>query len=318
MSEHITHLAVAEDTARLAQYEPGFHPDLKQALRRYPEAVRLGSVTRSGDMFILDLTEKYRGKVGTDPAVAERMAYVLGWAGHRVADRIFKPVFRMTDLAYYVRGYPGPSHASVYHDAVTFAEVYDNGRRAPFQPGILQHALSEHPAATVVPVAAAEPLLAAQWGRVISEKQGFMTAADTEWADYWQTFADRRIKFYVEVDRYTNAYYQPRPDRVRQYLREPNFFNPQDEILQVVRSLRGKRTDYPKHDLNTALAKAKDQSLYAQAMALGMQFLRAVSDFYGGKIDRATADTQLRIGEPDRYDTDYYVRLKAQQAEAND
>ncbi len=305
MSEHITHLAVAEDSARLVGYNPAFSARIKTAMEKYPEALRLGSTTRSGDTFILPLLTTWKNDWQENDRRAEQMAYIIGWAGHLAADRTFKPVFRITDLAYYTRGYPGPSHASIYHDTVMFEQVYQSGQATPFHPSALQKNIEGHAAADYVPVNRVESALASNFAGNLASIRTFLPQAIEDWNSQWRTLDGEKQKFYVGIERYTDAYHNSDPSRRRQYIIEANFYNPNDPIIALARSIQqGEKSSIK---LSTALENTDNQSLYAQSLKLGYDFLMACSDYFEGNISLDEAKKQMRTFEPHTQSLDYYV-----------
>ncbi len=307
MSEHITHLAVAEDSARVVCQHPDFNSDMQDCILRYPHILRLGSVTRSGDTFILPSLTKWRKNWQMNEISGRKMAYILGWAGHLAGDRTFKPVFRITDLAYYVRGFPGPSHASIYHDAVTFDEVYAGGKDQPFHPAILRPDMSGHPAADFIPVNRMETALSSSFAAQLGSKKAFLPQTADNWEGDWKKMEDERQRFYVGIDRYTEARHQAHPNRMRQYIIDPKFYNPEDPIIKIARAVQ--RKEKPPVSLEEALIGTDQQSLYAQSLKLGYDFMKTCSDYFEKKISLDQAKVNFRIGQPHKQKLDYYVKM---------
>lgn len=309
MSEHITHIAVAEDGARLARLHPDFSPHFAHAIDRFPRALQLGSCTRSGDAFVVPLLKKWRDDWRDEDARSEKLAYVIGWQGHLAGDRTFKATYRITDLAHYVRGFPPPSLASVYQDAATFHYVFDDGRRFPFHPSYLAADLAGHPAAADFPVRQVETAAAARFADRAAALRGFANhpVVGDDWPDKYRELTKERQRFYIDLDKYTAATRHPDPSRTRQYLLEPNFYNPADPLLKIAADLREGRP--PGSDLNDALAAAAEQSLYAQSLKLCYEFLTAASDFFTGRLDEATTRERLRTNTKHKENLDYYIQL---------
>ncbi len=307
MSEHITHLAVAEDSARLVSVDPGFSLEIMNCIREHPTALQWGSMSRSGDMFIFPTLSKWKESWTNKPVQRKQMAYILGWAGHLAADRTFKPVYRLTDLAYYVRGYPGPSHASVHHDAVIFREVYDSGKESPFHPSALQSNMQDHPASAYFPADRIEELFAMSFGSDLAGFKNFLTPDRDKERPFLENLEDTRQRFYVEIPRYTEAYYSPNSARLRKYILKPNFYDRRDPIIQLARAVQKKKdTSFA---VNEVVKNTSEQSLYAQALALGHQFMMAASDYYTGKITEDEARVRMRTGTPHKEQLDYYIKL---------
>ena len=93
MSENITHMAVFEDSSRLALHSPHVCTAFKETLNKHWEIARHGSVTVSGDKSTLHLLNFTRSEWKTrrpEDHIDERLAYLLGWRCHLAADRTFK------------------------------------------------------------------------------------------------------------------------------------------------------------------------------------------------------------------------------------
>ena len=316
MSEHVTHLAVAEDAARLATLTPSYSRHFRYATERFPRAVQLGSITRSGDTFIFPLLKKWRDDWRDEDERSRKLAYIIGWAGHLAGDRTFKPVMRITDLSYYTRGFPGPSHASVYQDAATWQHVYADGHRAPMHPNLLDHDLAGHPAASSLPVPLTERVMGYRFTDGAAALRAFPTEGiDPEkWEEQYQTISSERQRYYVGLERYTEATQTPDASRQRQYLLVPNMYNPEDPLLQLAEQLRAGES--PTIDLDEALATSDQQSLYAQSVALGVEFYRAASDYFEGRISEEEGRRRMRTFQPHRESLEYYVKqAEAQKAQ---
>ncbi len=307
MSEHVTHLAVAEDSARIACADQHFNPLMRDCIDEFPNALRQGSMTRSGDMFIFPLLEKWKAQWNDNPIQREKMAYVLGWACHLAADRTFKPVYRITDLAFYTRGYPGPSHSSIYHDAVTLHEVYHDGKDYPFHPEVVSHNLMGHPAAKALPVKRIEETFAYAYANDLASLKKFLTDEMTEKKSFEDTCDDDRQKFYVDVTRYSDAFYQPDPARLRQYIIKPNFYNRKDPVIVYARAIQN--DGEAEINWNSIWNDIDQQSLYAQSLKLGYDFLLACSDYFSDKISLEQARINMKTNQPHTQPLDYYVKL---------
>ncbi|MBQ0734672.1 hypothetical protein [Aquimarina celericrescens] len=307
MSERITHIAVAEDCARLVSLDPEFSKTILNCIQKFPEALRLGSVSRSGDKFILPLLEKWRDDWKNDDLRSEKMSYVLGWSGHLAADRIFKPICRITNLDHYVEERPSPSNSAIYHDVVTFTHVFDLGTEEPFHPHILSYNLSEHSASRYLPVSKIEKVISGKMMVDLAQIKTFFPKTEKQWKEDWKSLNQEKQSFYVDLDRYSKAYYNGDAYLINKLIEDPNVYNPKNEIIQLVRNIKNKET--PKFSLEEALAKAEKQSLYAQALKLGHQFMRADSDFFEKKINIEVASKRHRRGEKHKQKLQYYIDL---------
>ena len=307
MSEHVTHIAVAEDSVRIARADPTFNIVFRESVREFPEAVRYGSTTRSGDMFIFPLLQKWKENWDDTPIQKEKLAFVLGWACHLAADRTFKPVYRMTDFAFYARGYPGPSHASVYHDAVTLREVFNDGKVHPFHESVVSHDLHRHPAGRLLPVNRIEGVFANAYAADLAHLKRFLSVRSESDKSFEDLCDDDRQRFYVEVERYEEAFHHPNPAWLRRYIIKPNFYDRQDPAISFARDLQEGRS--PGVKLDEIWKGIENQSLYAQSLKLGYDFLMAANDFFTDKINLEQAKVKMRTGQPHTQSLEYYQNL---------
>ncbi|MCG5053104.1 MAG: hypothetical protein KA712_09110 [Myxococcales bacterium] len=284
MSEHITHVAVFEDAARLALLSPAVHPHLKQALRSaWPVGV-LGSVTRLGDQHTLPVLAPLRQGF-TAPVLPARtlrlLAFTLGWRAHNAADRQWKPVYRYLQPEHYVPKQPGVSDVTIYHDVAVFKEVYAHGRRAPMTPGTLAFGPSLPGPQASLPTLALEPLFGLMWQRELLRLQSFAGQDSVS-----QRFAKAKSVFEpLEVDpaRYAEAYHRPDPVRVQKYLVAPNFYDADEPLLVLLERLRQGGAAAP-----DALLKSRrppPRSQYAEAVTRALVYTEACSDYLCGTID---------------------------------
>ena len=206
MSEHITHIAVAEDSARIASLDPGFSKRLLACIEKHSMAFRFGSTTRSGDNFIFPFLEKWRKDWKKDDPRSEKMAYILGWSGHLAADRTFKPVYRMSNLDHYIDERPSPTDASVYHDIITFGKVFKHGKTPPFHPSILEDDLAGHPGADYVPVSRLENAYAGNLCANLASRKTYLPENAQKVLEEWDGIESQTQAFYVDIDRYVAAY----------------------------------------------------------------------------------------------------------------
>jgi len=301
MSEHITHTAVFEDSARLALHSSTICDELKLSLRKHHAIGQLASITRHGAKFFVQLLNTYRDQWPTRKAgdfTEEKLAFVLGWLCHRAADRQFKPVFRYSNPEHYSEERSGPSDSSIYEDTVIFREVYANGNKDPFIPSSLDFGMDSHPAAKAVSVDEVQDLFGGIWQRSLLELQTFIPQDDN--LDEWLDLVFARLEPYtVDVNRYSEAYHRHDPDLYKRFITDINFYDATDPIILLARSIHRGAVDYT-IDLSKAVEAAEKQSLYAQALHKGYGYLQAASDFFEHIIDLDEFSVKLHIGMPRR------------------
>ena len=298
MSESITHMAVFEDSSRLALHSPYVCNAFKETLKKHWEIARLGSVTRSGDNSTVHLLNFTRSKWKTrrpEDHIDERLAYLLGWRCHLAADRTFKPVYMKLDKEHYLKALGPVSDCTIYHDVTIFREVYKGGKVHPFRKSSLDYRLESHPAGKALPAPLLQDLFGAQTQSQLIELQSFLS--DDSDFDAWLELVFTRLEPYeVELNRYADAHHNTDRDKLYRFIIKPNFYNRGDALIQLARGVQD--DEIPNIDIDAALAAADSGSQYAQALKLGHEFLAAASDYFEDKIDEATFSKRSRIGTP--------------------
>ncbi|MGD2174143.1 MAG: hypothetical protein PVJ27_01980 [Candidatus Brocadiaceae bacterium] len=296
MSENITHTAVCDDCCRLILHDTDTCAAFRESLSSHHDAARLGGVTRWGDRFTVDLLGRYReawpARSEEDRALPRKLAFVLGWLCHRAADRQLKPVFRATD--------PdcdrSPTDCSIYHDVFLFREVYDEGRRAPYAPAVLEQPPESAPAAGALNVAEIEELFRLLAQRALLALHTLMP--DPDEADGWlERLFERRQRFRVDIGRYAEAFADPDPDKTRRFIEEINFYDPEEPLIRLARGLQhGEPVESV--PLQEALDGAASGCIYARTVRRGCLYLRAANGYFLGRLEEDEVRRRLDIGEP--------------------
>lgn len=284
MSESITHIGVVDDAARLALHAGDICESFKLVLRNHLDLARLGGVTRHGDLHNPGLLESFRER-WPDEGLAPKLAFVLGWLSHRAADRCMKKLFRALDPECPL----SPTDCSVYNDVCVFQEVYDAGRKEPYIHAILGD--------QNIDVSVAEELLVGMWRRTLIRMHTFKPGdADIEpWLDNVVRFQQ---EMRVDLKRYAKALVGPDPDKWRRFIEEPNFYDRQDALLRLVRSIQ-RGTPESSIDLDDAMAKAVGGCQYARCLERAFRYIKAANEFWGCRIQMEELKTRLDIGLPE-------------------
>ena len=296
MSENITHMAVFEDSSRLALHSPHVCRAFKETLKQHWEVARHGSVTVSGDKSTVHLLNLTRSKWKTrrpEDHIEERLAYLLGWRCHLASDRVFKPVFRKLSREHYLKGLYGPSDCTIYQDVTIFHEVYKSGKVHPFRESSLDYRLESHPAGNAFPAQVLQDLCGAQTQSQLMELQSSL-ADDSDFDAWLDLVFDRLEPYKVELNRYADAYHNADREKLYRFIIEPNFYDREDPLIRLARGIQD--DEIPNIDIDAALSAADEGSQYAQALKLGHEFLAAASDYFEDKIDEATFRKRSRIG----------------------
>ena len=304
MSEYITHTAVFEDCARLATLAPGVCEPFKFVLKKYWDIASLGTLTRSGDKYTVQLLDYIRDHwPSRHPGdfLEEKLAYVIGWRCHNAADRHFKPIYREVEPEHYKNESQqrdpderDVSDVRIYHDIIVYREVYDSGRRPGMSPHLLEDTLRGHPASRSVAVAPVERAFGGVIQRTLLSLQRFSSQEHNP-GPWLERFQKQLQDYYVDIHRYARAIEEPDPDFLRRFILDNRFYDRRDPLIRLARALQmgAPHSDTP---LETAVEQAKNQSQYAQTIRQGYLYLLASSEYFERKIDESELRRRLDLG----------------------
>jgi hypothetical protein len=293
MSEHITHIAVYEDSCTIVELAHDFPQAFKNSLKKYPDCGLMCSASRGNHLYALPILNRVKQKKSPSETDLKQLAGALGWLTHRAADLTVKPLFRITDKESKETGIPDDIH-QIYHDAFTFKYVYEDGKRKSLSPYVnfsgatLETGLHSHPSSQMINASQTEFLLT---GLVHSDVLGLhkFTNDPSQNTEAWlNTFFERRQRLYEDLRMYIEARQNPDPALVKKFITDANYYNDQDELIRLVRSVQKGKVDKG-IELKMAVEKAAKQSIYAQALARSYQFLNGASRFY--KNDLSASET---------------------------
>jgi hypothetical protein len=287
MSEHITHIAVYEYCSGLARYSNKVNPLLKESLQQYADMGLMASASRGNHLYAVPILTRAKETGHTDNKMKMQIAAALGWMTHRASDLQMKPIFKYIDED---DPYFSQSENQIYHDAVTFREVYGGGTvpsisdRVYFSPATLEPGMKSMPAASAVNVALAESLFAHQVQRSLMAQRAFVTK-EKDMQTWLQKFLEERQYYSEDLRVYFDAFQNPDEKKMKKYIADVNYFDEDDGIIRLAKALhRGEQP--PAIPLPEAIEKAATQSQFAQALRRGMIYMEAGSDYYEGKMEK--------------------------------
>lgn len=305
MSEHFTHIAVYEDTARIILSSDDFCKAFKKCITDFYDTGMLGSTSRGNHLYAIPILEKYRNNWDTAHAKEHAMlkiAYAIGWITHRASDHQMKPVLRATDALNDPR-YNSYIN-SIYHDAMSFRQVYDGGNmpsmsdKEALSPATFAYNMESHPASKAINVAAAEPLFNRMWQKDLMATWVFIDD-QTMFEDWLDTIIDRFPDLSENFQDYEKAFNDPDPTLTEKYYEKDNLYNDSDDIIRYVRAIQqGKQPDV---ELSAALTSAENASEYARALRRGYEYVKAANDFFVGNISKDAAYDAINMEQHHRF-----------------
>lgn len=293
MSEHITHIAVYEDCARIIKnsgnkFTKAFHEALETAY----DSGLICCGSRGNHIYAIPILETNREIYGTNkygPKEAEQVAGAIGWLAHRASDLQMKPMFKKVDEL--GNQMLTADESQMYHDAVTYKNVYKGGKISTnskyelVDESTLSYRMHANPAAKNLNIDHFEDLMAHNYVAQILGNCVF-----TNELKNINEFAEKIVEYsndlYEDLRMYVRAYENPVPFKMQGYINNFNIYDPADDLIQFVRYVQENNTTHQKINLQEALGKAENQSKYAQALKMGYDFVSALSDFFDKKISK--------------------------------
>ena len=290
MSEHLTHIAVYEDSARIILNTERFCDAFRKCIENHYDAGIITSGSRGNHLFAIPILEQYKDhwdEVIKDPDSCTRIAGALGWITHRAADLQMKPTWREKTAK--DPSFPD-SEMQVYHDAVTYAEVYSGGAvstGSPFElitPHTLEDRMASQPLARYLDVQKVEELVTFLYQKDFVELHQFhKNCGDVgKWMD---DLVEYHQEYTEDLRSYIEAFNNPDPEKMETYVYSINYFNSKDPLIRWVRGIQHGE-DVSGIDLDQALENAKTQSQYAQALLKAYVFLSAANEFFMNRMDK--------------------------------
>lgn len=299
MSEHITHIAIYEDTNRLICHSKDFNLPFKNSLKHYPDAGLVSSGARGNHLLAVPIIEKVRDDWETGYKKArygELLAASIGWLSHRAIDLQVKPNYiKQKDIK-------DPRFSTyeqqIYCDAMTFDKVYGAGVHPSISPMVsmskatLEYGMQSHPAAESTYVRQLEPIMVQMVQQQLLSIRKF-NSESTSTDEWFDAYEDEYQKTSENLNVYIEAFVNPDPLKVEKYLEDFNFYNPEDEIIQLARELQ--HLGNSELDIDEAVEKGKSQSQYAQGLSRSYRFNKSAQAFFEKKIEKDDVYDQVEI-----------------------
>ncbi|MCM5663177.1 hypothetical protein [Galbibacter mesophilus] len=299
MSEHITHIAVYEDSVRMISKMTGIPKAFSTAVKNQPDAGLISSGARGNHLFAIPIIEEVRDRWENrkpGDGTEEKLAAAIGWLSHRAIDLQVKPNYiKSEDIK-------DPHFSSyenqIYCDAITFSKVYNHGKaasissRVAFSGATLETNMQSHPGATLLHQPYIEHLLCSLTQQQLIGIRKFNETASNidEWLD---AFPSEYQKLSENLEVYIEAYQSPDPKKMKRYIDDLNFYDDKDEIIQMVREIQQKGSSGI--NVEQAAEKGRAQSHYAQGLARSYRFISSAADFFNRKISKEQVYDQVEI-----------------------
>ncbi len=299
MSEHIVHTSVLKDSFLLIKESEEICPEFKEIADEYEDFALLGSITRGGDNFTVDLLDAFQKRWSQnnsdDKLLPAKLAFVLGWLSHRAADRQMKPIWRGSDFP----TDQSPTECSVYHEAFMFREYYSDNKkmnRAILGEDLLDNCLLEDKKQVEKVI----ELFRAILKRVLIEMHTFIPPYEGEIEEYLERLFESQQEFKEDLmDRYAKAIVDPDPEKAKKYVRDINFFSYNDGIIDLVKKLReGKQIE---QDEFKNKVRNKPKSHYGKTLYISYNYLHKASEFFNSRINMKELKEGLDIDKPGRH-----------------
>lgn len=290
MSEHITHVAVYDDTVRLMKHKDRFTQAFIESTSKEFESGWVASGSNGNHIWAVPILEQYRAKYKAGDRSSDtlrKISAAIGWITHRAADLVVKPVLR--SVGYENHPVYNEQEQSAYHDIVIFKKVFKDGRYSPnlyepLSPATFEPLMQSHPQSKFYNTDELETAVSHFYLNELLKQHSFI--ADTNNFDQWfDLFMDSKQKFSEDLDMYINANTQPNKTKFGKYVTNYQYYTDNDQIIRLVRSIQDGKPDTSIR-LEVAIDAAKNQSMYARILANSYTMLCYASDFFDGAADK--------------------------------
>ncbi len=287
MSEHITHVAVYEDTVRLVKHFTLLNDVFRNALNSQYDSGMICSGSRGNHLYAVPILEKFRKKVKARKLLTEednmKIAGALGWITHRASDLTVKPLFRAVEAENKPQ-YDGQVY-SIYHDVTSYKNVYNNGKRdnlSPFEyfsTALMKKNLAPLQASEAFYMDKLEQIMSFYWVKEFVNLHTSATDVNTELSDENIQKLFQSMQEFTEVwTDYIDAFNNPKNNRIEKYLTKPDFYDSDDIIIKVARAYQeNRKTDIT---YKTAMNKENNASHYAKILQKSIRFLNSADRFF--------------------------------------
>ena len=213
----------------------------------------------------------------------------MGTILHQAADIQLKPVYHSFG------GREPYLECSIYTDVYLLGQIYGDGNNDahwPYSPALLDLSAEKLPAIQGFSAKDLEDLSRVLLMRAYIALHTFQPGLDI--LDWMDRFFLLRQNYFISVQQYAEAFANPDPKKVKRYVIDTNFYNPEDALIRLARTIQaGKVVDGDQ--IEGARARAEGQSQYARAVARGCKYLKVSSLFFEDEMSRAEVIRALEL-----------------------
>jgi len=304
MSEHITHVAVYDDTVRFIQYYDRFTKAFKECTEKAFDSGWIASGSNGNHLWAVPLLQENREKyLAGDRSrdTLRKIAAAIGWITHRAADLVVKPI--LGNVIFENHPVFNAQEQSSYYDSVAFREVFKGGKYNPnqLQPmsrATLEQNMLSHPAAVTLDVKGLETAFSHFYLGEALNNHEFVTQQDNfdKWFDQ---FMANKQKFSEDLDMYIEGFCEPVKEKVEKYITNFRYYNANDQIVKLVRSIQNGNPDRS-ISLDVAMDAANCQSAYSRMLQISCTMVTYASNYFDGKIDKSSLYDVLNMHGSER------------------
>ncbi len=293
MSEHITHVAVYEDSVRLMKADRINFPEIFiRSVEKSYDSGLFCSGSRGNHLYAIPIIEKYKNRKADSfkKEETEQIAGAIGWITHRASDLQMKPIFRILED----KNHPvfHDNECQMYHDAIVFKEVYQGGTVSTkshyekLSPATLAHGMKGNPASAYVNVPVTENVFTHYFMSEFAKQQHFINDID-DINDYCDLLVDNSQYLYEDLRIYIDAFQSPEFHKLTEYIHNFNVYDEEDAMIKIVRNIQLNEKYPTAPELKEALDTADQQSQYAQALKKSYDYITGMGKFYHDEISKS-------------------------------
>ncbi len=177
----------------------------------------------------------------------------------------------------------------IYQDAVSYREIFGSGLGKPvfktlkMTPYVLSDDFKDHPLKPAFYTQELEELIGAS---VTADMMGiyYELKVPKTVEEATAVFASGYQEYSEQFETYVNAFSYPDSERIKLYLKEKNYYSPNDPLIQLTKKAKEGKID--SSELNQALSSKSDVSKYEEALRKALYFLTEASRFYLNDLEK--------------------------------
>jgi len=289
MSDMLTHWAVFDDVRRISQHDLKIATIFKNIIQEEREYARLGALTRGGKKWIEEIIrealKQEKSLIEVESTERKKIAFAIGGITHYAADIVMKKICtsivgQSWNEAHHAmqKGENEESieirNISAYYDVHVFKKVYLEGSEEPFNSFLISHNSSS-------PGKALEEFIRSLFQRALLSCHT-LAPDKGDYLTYIEKLISKVQRLYIDIELYCEVFSNPDEKKMREYHVRDVFYIDEDPLIRIARNIQ-KNQKITSEEYEKAIRIENNRSGYALALAISIQRLRELTDYWNGK-----------------------------------